>query len=55
MDHQGNYIEVQGTTEKGVFNRSQLDEMLHVGEKGIRQLLDLQDKILGPLSGSKSR
>ncbi|OIP21673.1 ribonuclease PH [bacterium CG2_30_54_10] len=46
MDHNGNYIEVQGTAEKGIFNRSQLDEMLHVGERGIRQLLDLQNKII---------
>lgn len=47
MDNKGNYIEVQGTAEKGIFNRAQLDEMLRVGEEGIKHLLELQDSILG--------
>ncbi|NLI75517.1 MAG: ribonuclease PH [Candidatus Riflebacteria bacterium] len=50
MDHKGNYIEVQGTAEKGIFTRAHLDEMLRVGEAGVRELLELQTRILGPMS-----
>jgi ribonuclease PH len=45
MTGSGTYVEVQGTGEKAVFSRAQLDEMLLLGENGIRQILQLQKEI----------
>lgn len=46
MTREGGFVEVQGTAEKGIFARQHLDEMLKVGEKGIRDLFALQKKVL---------
>ncbi|MFA9477298.1 ribonuclease PH [Phycisphaerales bacterium AB-hyl4] len=46
MNHQGQFIEVQGTGEQGVFSREQLDELLDAATKGIRQLMKVQRKAL---------
>jgi ribonuclease PH len=42
MNHRGQFVELQGTGEHGVFDRSQLDAMLTLAEKGIRQLMRIQ-------------
>jgi ribonuclease PH len=42
MNDGGGLIEVQGTAEAGSFTRSQLDGILTVAEKGIRELFLLQ-------------
>lgn len=42
MAENGGFIEVQGTAEKGAFNRAQLDELLELSQTGIRTLLRLQ-------------
>ncbi|HNX75858.1 MAG TPA: ribonuclease PH [Candidatus Rifleibacterium sp.] len=42
MDDKGGYIEVQGTAENGTYSRSQLDQMLTIGEQGVKKLFDLQ-------------
>lgn len=42
MNDAGGLIEVQGTAEAGSFTRSQLDSILTVAEKGIRELFVLQ-------------
>ena len=42
MNHQRQLIEVQGTGEKGTFSREQLDAMLSLGTKGIRNLMTIQ-------------
>jgi len=39
MDSRGKLIEVQGTGESDTFTRSQLDQMLDVADKGIKELL----------------
>jgi len=49
MNAKGAFIEVQGTAEDGTFNRSELDEMLKIGETGIKKLLELQAQALGQL------
>ena len=36
------FIEVQGTGEGGVFDRSAMDSLLLLAEKGITELLELQ-------------
>jgi ribonuclease PH len=43
----GSLIEVQGTAEKGTFDRKQLDAMLDLASVGIRQLAVAQLKVLG--------
>ncbi|WP_017715845.1 ribonuclease PH [Kamptonema formosum] len=40
-------IEVQGTAEAGSFSRAQLNELLDLAEKGIRELLQIQREALG--------
>jgi ribonuclease PH len=35
-------IEVQGTAEEGSFSRSQMNQLLDLAEKGIKELLNLQ-------------
>jgi ribonuclease PH len=42
MDNTGKLIEVQGTGESDTFTRSQLNQMLDVAEKGIKELLEIQ-------------
>lgn len=39
-------IELQGTAEEGSFTRSQLDGILNVAEKGIKELMELQRQAL---------
>ncbi|WP_018024400.1 ribonuclease PH [Corynebacterium ulceribovis] len=46
MDADGNFVEVQGTGEAGVFNRTQLGEMLDVAAKGCGELVALQQQAL---------
>jgi ribonuclease PH len=40
------FVEVQGTGEQGTFTRTELDEMLELAGRGIRQLLAAQRKAL---------
>lgn len=42
MNHRGQFIEVQGTGEKGTFSREQLDVLLDLAGKGIRKLMRVQ-------------
>lgn len=42
MNEQGHFIEVQGTAEDASFQRTQLNDMLNLAEKGISQLIALQ-------------
>jgi ribonuclease PH len=46
MTGSGTYIEVQGSAERAAFNRNQLDEMLNMGEEGIRQIFEAQKAAL---------
>lgn len=42
MNHKLGIIEIQGTAEEGSFSRTQLNQLLDFGEKGIQQLLIAQ-------------
>lgn len=42
MNHRGRFIEVQGTGERGTFSRDELDALLNLAAKGIRQLMKIQ-------------
>ncbi len=45
----GRFIEVQGTAEGPPFERSALDSLLELADAGIRELVDMQRAIIGPL------
>lgn len=47
MTGQGEFVEIQGTAERTPFSRARLDELLQLAEKGIRELIQLQQHILG--------
>lgn len=47
MDGAGRIIEVQGTAEHEPFSRDRLNELLDLGEKGIRELIAAQKEALG--------
>ena len=38
----GQFVEIQGTGEEAQFTRSELNEILDLGEKGIKQMIQLQ-------------
>jgi len=46
MTDRGAYVEVQGTAEERPFDRSRLDEMLALAERGIRELFEYQEGAL---------
>ncbi|QDU34144.1 Ribonuclease PH [Poriferisphaera corsica] len=46
MNHKGQFVEVQGTGEAGVFSRAELDEMMDLAEKGIKKLIKVQKAAL---------
>jgi ribonuclease PH len=47
MTGSGGFIEVQGTAEGQAFSRAELDGLLSLADKGIRELVALQKKSLG--------
>nr|CAA6816938.1 MAG: Ribonuclease PH (EC [uncultured Thiotrichaceae bacterium] len=46
MNEAGQFIEVQGTAEGHAFRREELDEMLTLAEKGINEIIELQQAAL---------
>ena len=46
MSSQGEFVEVQGTGEHGTFSRAQLDELLALAVKGLRELDAAQQRAL---------
>jgi ribonuclease PH len=46
MTASGGLIEIQGTAEGAAFSRAELDQMLALGEIGLRQLHDLQLQLM---------
>jgi ribonuclease PH len=46
MNADGEFIEVQGTAEGSTFTRPNLDTLLDLAQKGIGQLLDIQQNML---------
>ncbi|MFP5297625.1 MAG: ribonuclease PH [Actinomycetota bacterium] len=51
MTGSGKFVEVQGTAEKGTFERAELDILLDLAEKGIGELTAQQDLALGAPQG----
>lgn len=50
MTSAGKFVEVQGTAEGKTFSREQMDSMLILAEKGIRQLFEIQKNTLKTLN-----
>jgi ribonuclease PH len=46
MTGAGHFVEVQGTAEGAAFTRAEMDELLRLAEKGIAELVVLQQKAL---------
>ena len=46
MTSLGDFVEIQGTGEGGVFSPDELQSLLTLGKKGIGEILDLQKKAL---------
>ena len=46
MNDGGGFIELQGTAEGHAFRRDEIDALLALGEKGVRELLALQQAAL---------
>ncbi len=46
MTGAGHYVEVQGTAEGAAFTRKEMDELLRLAEKGIAELVVLQEQAL---------
>lgn len=51
MTDKGEFIEIQGTGEERPFSREQLQELMLLGEKGIRDLIEAQRQALGEIAG----
>ena len=43
----GKYVEVQGTAEQNPFDRKEMEQMLDLGDKGIRELTEIQNAVIG--------
>lgn len=46
MTESGKLVEVQGTAEKELFTRKDLDQILDLAEKGIKELIEVQKRTL---------
>ena len=51
MTDAGEFIEVQGTAEDGVFSRARLDELLYLAEVGIAHLSEVQRATIEDIPG----
>jgi ribonuclease PH len=47
MTESGKIVEIQGTAEKHPFTREELEKLINLAEKGIKQLIKIQKKVLG--------
>ena len=47
MTRSGRFVELQGTAESAPFTDEQLEEMLKLGRKGVKELIELQRAALG--------
>lgn len=47
MNGEGKFVEVQGTGEEATYTRKELNEMLDLAEKGLKEIMELQNRIIG--------
>lgn len=53
MNGDNRFVEIQGTGETDSFSRDQLNELLDLGEKGNREIIEIQKEVLGDIGGLK--
>lgn len=51
MTCDNHFVEVQGTGETNSFSRNELDELLDLGEKGNKEIIELQKELLKTIGG----
>ncbi|MGF6905512.1 ribonuclease PH [Fusobacterium sp. PH5-44] len=47
MNDRGEFVEIQGTGEESTFSREQLDKLLSLGENGIKEIIKMQNEVIG--------
>lgn len=47
MTESGRFVEIQGTAEREVFDRDQLDGLLNLAQQGIKKIIAKQKQVLG--------
>ncbi len=50
MTDDNNFVEIQGTGEGNTFSKEQLNDLLYLGEKGNKELIEKQKEVLGNLA-----
>ena len=51
----GDFVEVQGTAERGAFSRAMTDRLLDLAAAGVKDLITLQRQAVTSARGSSSR
>ena len=46
MNDEGNFIEIQGTAEKGAFSQDELNKMIVLATEGVNSIIEIQKKVL---------
>ena len=47
MNGKGEFVEVQGTGEEATYTRSQLNELIDLAEEGIKNIIKIQNEVIG--------
>jgi ribonuclease PH len=55
MTGAGDFVEIQGTAERGAFSRAMTDQLLDLASAGVRDLVELQRAALTSARGSSAR
>lgn len=50
MTGSGEYVEIQGTGEEATYSRTQLNELLDLAEKGIKEIIEIQGTMLSGIT-----
>jgi len=46
MNDEGNFIEIQGTAEKGAFSQDELNKMIVLATEGVKSIIEIQKEVL---------
>ncbi|NME35425.1 MULTISPECIES: ribonuclease PH [Fusobacterium] len=55
MNDKGEFVEIQGTGEEATYSRVELNQLLDLAEKGLKELFEIQDKNLSEEFGIVER
>ncbi len=47
MNGKGEFVEVQGTGEEATYTRKELNELIDLAEVGIKEIIRLQNEVIG--------